>query len=153
MIGPDAEIDTRHGMLMVLLATPLCLVVVLQLLTASRWRFWAWVLASRRGGIAGIDSAVDRAVRFHLSGVMELRRDLKSKYLVRGSYRARDPLRDRHGHRPTGSGRSIGRPTQDRFAGRRRLPLPRGLMKRDRLYDKVQEMKKPEGSHRREPTR
>jgi hypothetical protein len=37
--------DTGQVMLMSLLGTPLCLFVVLQLLTASRWRFWAVVLA------------------------------------------------------------------------------------------------------------
>lgn len=45
MLDPGAEIQTGQSMLMVLLATPLCLFVALQLLTPSRWRFWAWVLA------------------------------------------------------------------------------------------------------------
>jgi len=45
MLPPGAEIETSQGMLMALLGMPLCLFVVLQLLTASRWRFWAVVLA------------------------------------------------------------------------------------------------------------
>lgn len=44
MLTPGAEIETGQGMLMALLGTPLCLFVVLQLLTASKWRFWAVVL-------------------------------------------------------------------------------------------------------------
>jgi serine/threonine-protein kinase len=42
---PGERLDTGQVMLMSLLGTPLCLFVVLQLLTASRWRFWAIVLA------------------------------------------------------------------------------------------------------------
>ncbi len=43
--APGARLDTGEVMLMSLLGTPLCLFVVLQLLTASKWRFWAVILA------------------------------------------------------------------------------------------------------------
>ncbi len=51
--APGARIDTGQVMLMSLLGTPLCLFVVLQLLTASKWRFWAAVL-----GITSVIAAI-----------------------------------------------------------------------------------------------
>ncbi len=45
MMAPESTVQTSEVILMSLLGTPLSLFVVLQLLTASRWRFWAVGLA------------------------------------------------------------------------------------------------------------